>query len=79
MSIHMLDDFDYGAAIIEIEQMTGISQAEIARSIGCTRGRVWQIKNGVNSENVKYELKHALYELCKSNGINVYDLNINEA
>lgn len=67
-----VQDFNYALAIKEL-QKSGLSLAEIGRRIGCTRGRVWQLKNGVCGTSVKFELKFALYELCKKRNIDIYN------
>lgn len=53
--------YDYAKAINELED-AGLTQTEIALKIGCTQGRVSQIKN--TGQGVRHEVGVKLTSLC---------------
>ena len=71
MAATLIKPFDYQKAITSILRDSDLIQSEVADFIGVSQGRVSQIANGIDSQNVKYETRHRLYELCVKYGIGV--------
>lgn len=71
MAATLVKPFDYQKAVVSVLRNSDLNQSELAEVIGVTQGRVSQIANGIDSQNVKYETRHGLYELCVKYGIGV--------
>ena len=67
----LIPPFDCQQAITGLLASKKMNQTEVGEAIGITQGRVSQIKNGLDSESVKYETRYKLYELCLKHGVEV--------
>lgn len=65
----LLPSFDYKHAIYSIQKVAKLTQTEIAEEIGVSQGRVSQITNNKNKDNLRYEKRLRLAKLCEKHDI----------
>lgn len=61
--------FDCSLAVQGLINVAGLKQAELAKKIGLTQGRVSQIYSGVDAGGMRYDSYYKLSQLCKKHGV----------
>lgn len=61
--------FDCSLAVQGLINVAGLKQAELAKKIGLTQGRISQLYSGVDASGMRYDSYYKLSNLCKKHGI----------
>lgn len=74
MSEKLTAPFDCSLAVQGLINVAGLKQAELAKKIGLTQGRISQIYSGVDASGMRYDSYYKLSNLCKKHGIETREL-----
>lgn len=66
--------FDCSLAVQGLINVAGLKQAELAKKIGLTQGRISQLYSGVDASGMRYDSYYKLSNLCKKHGIETREL-----
>lgn len=66
--------FDCSLAVQGLINVAGLKQAELAKKIGLTQGRISQLYSGVDASGMRYDSYYKLANLCKKHGIETREL-----